>query len=146
MRIREALALNKGYTLIEAVLVLSGLTLLLSLSPLVINVITDSPEKNTLDSQEVELFFMQAGQDIRDSVGLSEDGKTLYLEKPNGDSVSYESYEEIIRRQVNRKGHEVLLQNVDTVNFEILNGAVKMTVGKKGVNYERVFALVAKNK
>lgn len=144
MRICQTMALNKGYTLIETVLALAGLTLLLSLSPLVIHVLNNSPNEISLDPHEVELFFIQANMEVKDSVKLYLNQEKLILLKSNGDEVSYVHYKNLIRRQVDNRGHEPLLNNIRDVQFKLLGrgrGVKIIVTGTKGRSYERIFSL-----
>ncbi len=44
----------------------------------------------------------------------------------NGEKVTYEKYQDSIRRRVNDKGHEVVLQKLSLVSFHAIDGGVRI--------------------
>jgi competence protein ComGF len=46
----------------------------------------------------------------------------------NGDTIHYQKYNMNIRRQVNGLGNEILLQNANTIHYEIVSNGVVVSV------------------
>jgi len=80
-----------------------------------------------LQDMEWEVFSSQIKKEIRMSTNAQVVGQTLILADDKG-TVSIEKYGNTIRRRVNSKGHEVILQNVSQLTFTELNNGVKITV------------------
>lgn len=76
---------------------------------------------------EWDVFSSQIKKEIRMSTKGQVVNNRLILTEDIG-SVTFEKYENILRRRVNNTGHEVLLQNVAEVNFTLLPNTVRVEV------------------
>jgi competence protein ComGF len=131
---------QKGFTLIEALIAFSIGCTLLTFFPIVINMFYEQ-KKAELNEKEVELFFTQAGKEIREAITLNETWRKLEIIKQDGKKVTYERYGTLIRRQVNEKGHEVMLQNVKRFSFFVNGPQVEIVVtGNGDREVKRVFS------
>lgn len=140
-----------GFTLIETILALSILAVVAALFPLWIRAMDDPTTVDfehkkggigVFDPMEVQLFFQEAGMEIRGSSEVEAKGTKLALTKTYGDEdVTFQLYKgNQIRRQVKGKGHEVMLYGVEGCKFEASGKGVKVTVkGPGGHQYERFF-------
>lgn len=154
---------NCGFTLIEALLALFILSVIAALFPLWIQTLHDplsidfDESKNKIgrfDPMEVELFFQEAGMEIRAASRLKtqKSGKELILEKDYTDNAAFEFFKNNqVRRTVEQEGHVVMLYDVKNCRFQILDGrkGVKIIItspGKKGKTYERIFLPLAQEK
>ncbi|WP_170289379.1 competence type IV pilus minor pilin ComGF [Metabacillus lacus] len=52
----------------------------------------------------------------------------ISFKNTNGQTVSYQKYASLIRRQVDGKGHEVILQNIYSISFLEVRGGTMLTV------------------
>lgn len=152
---------NHGFTLIEAMLALSVLAVIAALFPLWIRLLDDPKsidfdhrrdKVGVYDPMEVELFFQEAGAEIRATNRLktSNNGKKLTLEKDyTKKSVQFDFYNHNqVRRQAENKGHEVMVYDIKECEFKVLKSGngVKITItapGQKGNTYERIFLSMA---
>lgn len=135
-----------GFTLIEALMALSFLSIVAALVPLFINSLDHAEDTETADPMEVELFFQEIGLEIRESTDITTvyPPRVLYLEKYDGRRVSYERYGWSIRRQVDDQGHQVVLQKIRRFDCQLVGDGVKISIeGRKGETYERIFLPLA---
>lgn len=136
---------NQGFTLYETIFSLFIISIVVLLFPFVLAYIKPV-EQNKLQAKEVELFFMQTSREIHNAVNIYLQNHHLVVVLSNGDRASYEHYNNIIRRRVNNRGHEVLLQNIESVRYEIHEKLVTIHIeGKRGEQYERTFTLMGEN-
>lgn len=80
-----------------------------------------------LQKMEWEVFIAQVKKEVRMSDAVSVDGNKLYL-KNKGQTIIYQQYSSNVRRRVDLKGHEIVLQNVKSVEFEKVVQGVKISV------------------
>ncbi|QOY36100.1 competence type IV pilus minor pilin ComGF [Anaerobacillus isosaccharinicus] len=106
---------NKGFTLIEVLIAFSIFLILASLFPQFIKLI--SYEAKSIHHLETSIFFQQLSSDVQKSANIYVENNTLYLLQGNNDVVTYGYFQKRIRRQVNNKGQEMVLQNVADVTF-----------------------------
>ncbi|HET7579759.1 MAG TPA: competence type IV pilus minor pilin ComGF [Bacillales bacterium] len=136
----------RGFTLIETIISLAVLTVVVSLIPLWLNVMDHTEPKGGMDPMEVELFFRQAGLEIREAAQLKKVDGQLVIQKFNGNTAAYYLKNGVIRRQVNGRGDIWMLQHVKSVRFKIHGNVVVIFVtGEKGRAYERTFFPFAPN-
>lgn len=133
---------NRGFTLYETIVSLFLLSVVIMIVPLILAYFKQShPDK--LQVKEVELFFMQISREIHGAKSMFINNHHLIVVLDNGDRASYEQYNDLIRRRVNLKGHEVMLQHIQTVHYEVNDTIVSIRIeGKRGEQYERKFALM----
>lgn len=122
---------SNGFTLVEMLIVLAIFFACAASFPLLYDSLyrtieSGKTEKNT----EWELFVIQ----LRNELHMSKDwhvmGRQLrYFSLEENDSmISISKYEDKIRRQVNGKGHEIMLQNVKSADFSLEGGKVYIHV------------------
>ncbi len=78
-------------------------------------------------TMEWDVFINQLKKEVRVSDKVTVISGRLILQR-NGQEVLYEKYRNSIRRRVNVAGHEVVLQQVDSVHFNILKDGVMISV------------------
>lgn len=77
---------------------------------------------------EWDVFCSQVKSEIHSSSNvLIADGGQFVFTTSSG-TITYEKYENSLRRKVNNTGHEILLQNVAHVSFNRLKNAMEITV------------------
>jgi competence protein ComGF len=135
---------SRGFTLLEMLFSFSIFCIIVSFLPLLMRImINDQPFEMRNQRMEWEVFISQMKKEVRLSNKLTVNtSQTLLLEK-NGKTVIYEKYGTNIRRRVDYKGNEFLLQNVSFFQFErIVNGVrVKVTdiYGREYLEEVRIF-------
>lgn len=118
---------SKGFTLLEVLVTLSIFLIVASVIPHFFNVIKQSEPKH-LQRMEVSLFFQQLANDIQQAATISVVNNTLYLEKNKDETVTYGYFTNRIRRQINNKGQEIALQNVQNVKFSKWKNGIEVTI------------------
>lgn len=119
---------NDGFTLLEALLGLAAFCLMATLLPISIQVVNKVDQTEVrLQAMEWEIFSSQVKKEIRMSQQIVVLSNSLTFKK-DSDSILYEKYGTKLRRRVNGVGHEVLLQNVNSVQFEKFNNRVVIKV------------------
>ncbi|QOR68980.1 prepilin-type N-terminal cleavage/methylation domain-containing protein [Cytobacillus suaedae] len=126
---------ERGFTFLEMLVSLSILMLLLTFLVGLLAIIKEP--KAGINKLEWELFIQQAKQEIYQSTQISHINTTLTFFKNNEETVTYELYGTSIRRRVNGAGHEILLQNVSVVKYELLNNGVAIEAIDKHNNVFR---------
>jgi competence protein ComGF len=92
--------------------------------------------ENRIQRMEWEVFSAQVKKEIRISKKMTISNQLVLLEK-DGQIISYEKYGTNIRRRVDYKGHEILLQKVQSFRFEKLKNGVRVyVVDLYGYEYE----------
>lgn len=139
MRVCKKIRNEKGFTLLEMLLTFSIFLLIVSFIPMMINVVfIDSKTEKSFNELEWEVFIQQAKIEIREATEITATNDTLFFNMSNGDIISYEKYQDVIRRRVNNRGHEVLLQNIVKVEYTpVSNGILIETVDRNGNKYKR---------
>lgn len=131
---------SNGFTLFETIFSLFLISIVLFLFPFILAYFKTAPAEK-LQAKEVELFFIQISREIYNAKEMLIENKNLIVVLHNEDKVSYEQYNDLIRRRVNERGHEVLLQNIKAVDYELNHSLVVIRIeGKDGERYERKFA------
>lgn len=137
---------NRGFTLYETIFSLFILSIIIFIIPFILNFFT-SPQTEKLHKKEVELFFINISREIHNAKNMYVNDGELIIVLQNNDKASYEQYQNMIRRRVNKQGHEVLLQNIESVHFEIDEHLVTVSIhGKHNETYERNIALLGENR
>nr|WP_274855758.1 competence type IV pilus minor pilin ComGF [Bacillus methanolicus] len=123
---------NKGYTMLEMLFAFSIFCLIVSFVPIFFKIVIHEESLNRrLAMMEWEVFVSQVKKEIRMSDRLQISGSKLFLEK-DGKLILYEMYGENLRRRVDFLGHEILLQQVQSIHFQKLQNGVQITVTDKG--------------
>ncbi|MGG0284151.1 competence type IV pilus minor pilin ComGF [Peribacillus butanolivorans] len=111
---------NDGFTIIE---MLFSLMILMTTSIFILQLFsiihTQLESKDKLHPKEWEIFTMQMQQEVRGAKSQDVIENKLYL--LSGDQLSFiEQYEDKLRRRVNEKGHEVILQNISKKDGNVI--------------------------
>lgn len=119
---------EQGFTMLEMLFSFSLFCLMVTfLPPLFQIVFNDHGIEARIQKMEWELFISQTKKEIQSSDFVDVLNGELTLIRGD-ETISYQKYQNLLRRQVNRKGHEVLLQNVRAVSFEKYGNGIKIEV------------------
>ena len=121
---------ERGFTLVDMLLAFSIFLIIAAFIPLSINMIYRIGDvDDRIQRMEWEVFISQVKKEIRMSeyVEVDINNNRLLLLK-DGRQILYEKYSSNVRRRVDTKGHEILLQNIETLSFEKVIGGVKISV------------------
>jgi competence protein ComGF len=125
---------NDGFTIIE---MLFSLMILMTTSFFILQLFsiihTQLESKDKLHPKEWEIFTMQMQQEVRGAKSQDVIENKLYL--LSGDQLSFiEQYEDKLRRRVNGKGHEVILQNISKFKVEKDGNVIVLNITDKTGN------------
>ncbi|MDF2904544.1 MAG: competence protein comGF [Bacillus sp. (in: firmicutes)] len=131
---------SNGFTLIEMLFAFSIFCTIVSFLPLSFRLILNEvPFEKRIQRMEWEVFTSQIKKEIRMSTNITVLNQTLLLQK-DGQTIIYEKYGTNLRRRVDYKGHEILLQNVGTFQFEKIGNGIRVKlVDKYGHEYREDF-------
>lgn len=115
---------NKGFTMVEMLFSFSVFCIAASFLPLMFNILFHSDSIDArIQKMEWELFVNQLKKEIQTSDNVNVVNGELILINAE-ETISFGKYKNILRRRVDGKGHEVVLQNVKEIQFEVLGRAV----------------------
>ncbi|MFB1098986.1 competence type IV pilus minor pilin ComGF [Terribacillus sp. JSM ZJ617] len=126
---------NKGFTLLEAIIALGILILILvSVPPLLTPLVQDTKSEAVSVRQALHFISMEVHKGA--AVNTAED--KLYIQDQQGRTAVFEQYKDMIRRQVDEKGHEIYLHHIEDLEFIQDGSSIVITVkGKEGLSYEK---------
>jgi competence protein ComGF len=119
---------NRGFTLVEMLLAFSIFSLIVSFLPLMLPIIIDErPLDERIQRLEWEVFISQIKKEIRMGQRVTVLNQRIQLEM-DGQIIIYEKYGSNLRRRVDGKGHEILIQKVEDFRFEKLVNGILVTI------------------
>ncbi|MGG5255071.1 competence type IV pilus minor pilin ComGF [Neobacillus sp. SM06] len=120
---------NQGFTLIETLFALSVFaTIVYFVLPLFQIMLPTRDLNRHLQEMEWDVFSNQIKREIHSTSNAVTPNETTVIFTSEAGSVTYEKYNQTLRRQVNGTGHEILLQNVAAVSFRPVKNAIEITV------------------
>jgi competence protein ComGF len=135
---------ERGYSLLEVIIALGVLLMLTSLIPLLLIPLQKAPPFSQLE--DTILFFSMIGKEIREASAIEIQNNQLNLAADNGNIISFSKYHSLIRKQVNGMGHEVWLQNINSleINRRSENFIEIEIIDSLDQKYHRVFETMNK--
>ncbi|WP_416827873.1 competence type IV pilus minor pilin ComGF [Ectobacillus polymachus] len=118
---------EQGFTFLEVIFCLSILLLLITLVPRTIPKQISIVDRKFLDF-EWALCLEQIQIEFREATSVTVINNKLLLQKNNGQMVKYEKSGNDIIRTVDNKGHEIMLQQITSVSFELQTLALNVHV------------------
>lgn len=103
---------EKGFTLIELLLTL---TIIVVTLPLMIYLFAIFPIDSQIDDLNIEQFILFLRNDILLSERIEVHENKLYFPLKSGKTATIEQYNDVIRRQVDGRGHEIYLRDVHSL-------------------------------
>lgn len=128
-RNKNAKGLNEhGFTMLEMLFAFSIFCVISTFLPIMFQIIFSSHSMEArIQNMEWELFVNQFKKEIQ--AGESVEVVNGQLRIINGvDRSTFQKYQDILRKQVNGTGHEVVLQNVKSVSFSKNGQSVAIVV------------------
>ncbi|WP_318508427.1 competence type IV pilus minor pilin ComGF [Bacillus sp. T3] len=119
---------DRGFTLVEMLFAFSIFSMIVILLPLMVQLlIQDQPLEKRIQHFEWEVFISQMKKELRMSQKITVVNQRIQLEK-DGQIIIYEKYGTTLRRRVDGKGHEIILQQVAAFQFTRLPNGVFVSV------------------
>ncbi|WP_231734782.1 competence type IV pilus minor pilin ComGF [Bacillus sp. FJAT-29937] len=127
---------NKGFTMLEMLYAFSIFLLVVSFFPLFFKYIMGDEQFETrLNRMEWHVFVNQIKKELRLADEIKVSDNRLVLTK-HGQTILYEKHGTNLRRRVDFKGHEIILQQVDSFRFSPIQDGAKLTLSDLyGQNY-----------
>lgn len=119
---------QRGFTLIESLLSLYILTFVSTLIIMLLSTLFFQMDNATIQPLEWENFIIQSQSELREVNDWWVDNDIIHFTSTDNEHVTYSLYKNVIRRQVNGTGHEVLLQNVGMFSCNKLENGVELIV------------------
>jgi competence protein ComGF len=130
---------EKAFTFLEMLIALASVLVVLGLIPPVIQLM-DSKREVELNPLELEVFYQQTKLEVKEAKELTITDNVLTIKTVNDQMVSYEMYQDKLRRRVNGTGHEILLQNISELTLKpFQNGFQLSVVDLSGKVYSKNF-------
>ncbi|WP_028783201.1 ComGF family competence protein [Thalassobacillus devorans] len=118
-----------GYTLAETIISLLLVTLLISFLPPLFQLLSIDNQQEELSVQQ---FFTFASDELALNDLVSVQSNRLELLSYHNELVTIERYGYSLRRQVGGRGHEVLLRNIESVQFSLENNQLLVVITSLG--------------
>ena len=127
--------IETGFTLVELLISISFMSFLLVLTLPVWQLLN---HQSQIERYSVYQFFHVVTDEVQQNQVMNGPKYELNLKTSGNDEITLSRYHEIVRRRVNRTGHEVLLRDVS--HFEISYSEHYITlilIMKSGNHYEK---------
>lgn len=128
---------EKGFTYVS---MLFALLLLMLSIPFVIYFLQHAKPDTDQTHIDVHQFFTYVRHDIKGDVQLTATEDKLYVHLKTGETAVLEKYENLIRRRVDSKGHEIYIRSVDTFSVEADETGINLKILMlNGEQYEKKY-------
>jgi competence protein ComGF len=118
-----------GFTLLEMLITFSLFLMIMSFLPVMIKMTKEQQVAAvSLSKLEWDIFLQQLTFEVREGYDVECNNQQLTFTNYGQQKVTYERYGQMIRRRVAGAGHEVLLQNISSVQFIRVNGGIVVQV------------------
>lgn len=108
---------RQGFTMIEVILSFSIYCILAAFLPMIFSIILNMNHvTNRTQQLEFELFISQLNTELQGCDYMDVRNGKLYIQSA-GEGIIFEKYGTSIRRLVEFRGHELILQNIKSVEF-----------------------------
>lgn len=102
--------------------------------------VSHSQHPNDLKPFEWELFVIQLHREIKESSDVVVNDTNITFINKQGQNISINKYNNLIRRQVEGLGHEIMLLKVKTATFTQKESGLELSVvSEAGINYTHIF-------
>lgn len=118
---------EKGFTLIEIIIAFAIFLLITSLIPLFFQVLQPIDPK-VRQKIETTLFFQQLNFELQRCKDIQVNDHVLHMINEDNQLVSYDIVNQKVRRQINRRGQEMVLLNIHEISFVKTKRSIKVIV------------------
>ncbi|MFZ3577849.1 competence type IV pilus minor pilin ComGF [Virgibacillus sp. DJP39] len=130
---------QKGFTLLSMLLTVAMLFITI---PFLEYMTKSLSYTNNYTDLSYYQFFHFFRDDLIRSTNYTTYDQGIALSAVDGTIVTYEKYENVIRRQVNGTGHEVVIRGINSLNFESITYGIKTVISTTdGAVYEKKFTV-----
>lgn len=129
---------ESAFTLLEMLFVLSILAITL---PFVIYLMQQIQTTTGHENASVQHFFVYLRNDALRADEMYGENNRLHYKINEFETATIERYDQVIRRRINGKGHEIYLRHVESFHVQPVDFGFHITITTtKGVTYEKTIA------
>jgi len=134
---------EQGYTFLNMLLSFIVYAIIISSLSMVFHfLMSHSQHSYDLKPFEWELFTVQLHRELKDATDIQVKDEQLSFKNKLGEIVTVQQYKNLIRRQVNGKGHEIYLFRVKDIELNKIEDGIKIKVFSNfGKDYEHIFRI-----
>ncbi|MFC4558803.1 competence type IV pilus minor pilin ComGF [Virgibacillus kekensis] len=126
---------NRGFTFISVFLMITFLFMAIPFTTYLTKGVNYSTNYGELSLQQFYLFLRE---DVMRATNMTVTPSKIILNHFDGSVVTVEKYQNLIRRQIDGKGHEIYLRNVHSVTFTSSPLGFKLSVtSTEGEHFEK---------
>lgn len=119
---------SQGFTMIEVIISFSIYCILAAFLPVIFTIILNMNHvTNRTQQLEFELFIGQLNTELQGCDYIDVRNGKLYLQSA-GEEITFEKYGTSIRRLVQYRGHELILQNIKSIEFSKSQNSINIKV------------------
>ncbi|WP_433743116.1 competence type IV pilus minor pilin ComGF [Falsibacillus pallidus] len=122
---------EKGFTLVESLVVLLIFTIICSFLPLIFSAFQSFRSFDPGIDYEWQLFLIQLRNEAHEAERVSESEGKIIMQTTQGE-VLYEKYQTVIRRRVNQLGHEIVLQDIQSAELKLDSSQILISIQFRG--------------
>ncbi|WP_096153434.1 MULTISPECIES: competence type IV pilus minor pilin ComGF [Bacillus] len=128
---------SNAFTLLEVLISLTVVLLITSFLPLILKTVYHVTfETKGIHLLELDVLSQKVQYEARHGQGLSVSSRQLTIRKEDGRHITFELYQDKIRRRVGGTGHVIVLQRVKTFEVQAQPyGALLTIVGLDNMTY-----------
>ncbi len=132
---------ERGYTFLNLFFTFLIYSFIISTITIVFHfLVSHSQHPDDLKPYEWELFVIQLHREIKESSTITVNETNISFINKQGQNVSINKFNNLIRRQIEGKGHEIMLLNVISVTFQKVDSGIELSVvSEAGKNYSHIF-------
>jgi len=135
----DSLKNHNGFSMVSMLITIS--IILLSI-PFVSYLLNSLSYTTHYESLSVNQFYLFLRDELIQSSNIEVNSQSISYKLENGDVATFSQYKDLIRRQVENKGHEIYLRDIDKISFETVTHGVRTTIKtSQGVTYEKTLFL-----
>lgn len=116
---------ERGFTLVTILFSLAIISTTLALIPTIYRLLD---QQSYTDELSIRQFFHFLSNEIHENDFNYVQANTIYVTKQTGEKISISSYQDMIRKQTNQTGHEILVRNIHTFIVEELSYGIHVTI------------------
>lgn len=126
---------EQGSTFIS---MLMALVIIIITMPLIIHFLTHIHASKFNDDLSIQQFYIFLRNDVLTADHVYSNENNLYFYLPTDEIAKIEQYQNMIRRRVDEKGHEIYLRNIDSFTLHPLSYGTKVVIiSEEGEMYEK---------
>lgn len=119
---------EKGFTILEMLFSLTLFLLIVGFLPLGLRTVVEFNQfEKRMQRLEWEVFISQVKKEMRMAEQITVQHDRIFVYR-NNEKILYEKYGSSLRRRVDLKGHEILIQNIKSVGFSYQAGQLAITI------------------